>query len=198
MKKSLAVLGCLALSLFLVTPTSMAEQDIVLDVIDLGDDLESYDEHDGIGWGPVEPDEHGGFWGDIANDPESIDRTCRVIWYNESPTDDRSALITLFPHPGSTRGIVLRVLDGVADDSFTISVLGKRGNFFEVFSYTDEPPINDPETWYVYDIDIPVNQIKAGRPLIVKIRADGDQWSGFNTYGQVAVDWIELWGNGSN
>jgi hypothetical protein len=49
----------------------------------------------------------------------------------------------------------------------------------------------------MHAIEIPVSEIKAGRPLTVKIEATGNAWPNFATYGQLAVDWIELWGNGT-
>ncbi len=197
--KSLVIILTGVVSVFFFLPaTLLSEYDVLLDEIDLGTDLASFEEHDGTGWGPVEPATHGGSWGAIATDPDSPDGSCRAIWFENGVPEDpdaATAMVTLFPHPGSTRGIVMRTLDGVADDSFTVFVLGKHGDFVEVYSCDSDP--STEEYWVVHEIEIPVNQIKAGRPLTVKIDATGSAWSQFNTYGQLAVDWIELWGNGS-
>jgi len=62
-------------------PGEVDSEDTIIDEIDIGDPV-SEANHDIAGWGPIEPETHGGTWGGIAEDPE--DQTCRVIW---SPTE---------------------------------------------------------------------------------------------------------------
>jgi hypothetical protein len=199
-KRIIVSLTYLAILLLFAMSTSMAEENIELDTVDIGEDED--EEYYLSGWGPPEPKSHGGNWGGIESiGSESIDKKCRVVYfenYSEEDPDLASAVVTLYPHSGSSRKIIMRVLDGIADDSFKVSVMGKHGNWVEIGSYNADNDATN-EFWMEHEFEIPVKEIKAGRPLQVKIEATetSPKWWGFNTYGQLAVDWIELWGNGS-
>ena len=80
----------------------------------------------------------------------------------------------------------LHVLDGIADDSFDLYVDGTL-----VYTYVDHDPGNDPELWRTHMIDLSPYMILCGTNT-VKIEATGAKWSGFGTYGQLAVDEITL------
>jgi hypothetical protein len=87
------------------------------------------------------------------------------------------------------RCLIIEVLDGLADDSFNVYILNPGGNWVLVYEYDDE---YTAETW--------VSHVISGFPaakgqkkcLDVKIELTGDHWSGFDTYGQLAIDWIKL------
>ena len=82
----------------------------------------------------------------------------------------------------------MNVLDGEADDSFDVFI----DDMF-VYVYIDEPPVNDSETWYMHSIDLFPFIMPSSGLHTVMINATGDQWCGQPTYGQVAVDTIELY-----
>jgi len=203
MKKIFSILFALVLvltvSLLMVLPV-MAAQNVVLDRVDIGS--ETSDELAGMsGWGPVEPTEHGGNWGALSSggypDYSSADDLARVVWYHpDVGTDDPYATVTL--DRGDTRGaakaIRVRHLDGIADDSFDIYVIDNHDNEQLIGSWAGSP---GTENWQVHEFTIP-NDIDIGRgvPIVVKLVATGPSWSGFDTYGQVAFDWIELVGCG--
>ena len=82
----------------------------------------------------------------------------------------------------------MNVLDGEADDSFDVFV----DDMF-VYGYIDDPPVNDSEAWHMHSIDLFPFIIHSSGVHTVRINATGEQWCGQPTYGQVAVDTIELY-----
>ena len=80
----------------------------------------------------------------------------------------------------------LRVLDGIGNDSFTVYV---NSNLVE--TYTDLAPVSDPETWNTYDISISHLNLRGN--IAVTINSTGPAWSSCPTYGQLGVDWAELY-----
>lgn len=85
----------------------------------------------------------------------------------------------------------LHVLDGIADDSFKVYV-----DDILVYTYVDHDPENDPEMWRTHIIDLTPYEIPYDSIInTVKIDATGPKWSGFNTYGQLAVNTITLSGD---
>lgn len=142
------------------------------------------------GWGPIEPTTHGGNWGGFGGTGE----TCRVIWApSESPDEewipDNAAVIKISTYPfGSCDQdleIEIRVLDGIADDSFTIYEVEAEDSWDELLHYND---MGSTETWKWHTISLEINP----GMLFLLIQADGDAWSGWTTYGQVGVDQIEI------
>ena len=93
---------------------------------------------------------------------------------------------------GKARHIKMRVLDGIADDSFNVYVKNPGGNWALVYSYTCDPSTS--EYWVEHDIySFPAGKGQ-GNIIDIKIESTGAAWSGFGTYGQLAVDWVEVWG----
>ena len=192
MKKVLAVVIAVSVALVLMVTPVMAAKNVVLCRVDIGSETAS--QWAGMSsWGPIEPATHGGNWGGFGASGED----CRVIWH--SVDSDPSATITLGRgvRPGAAKAIEVRHLDGLADDSFDISVKDVHGNWVQIGSYTWSGNTN--EFWVTSTFSLPNGktlQLDRGRDVEVKLDATGPQWSGFNTYGQVAFDWIELVGNG--
>ncbi len=138
------------------------------------------------GWGPIEPDTHEGNWGNIAQDPLSVDKKCRVVWEGSSGEQGRCATITyIYDECVVPTLLEWRALDGSADDSYTITIDG-----ISVYTYTDITPIEDPEAWYVLSQQLPT--LPNSKTHIVTICATGIAWASQSTYGQVAFDWINL------
>jgi hypothetical protein len=134
------------------------------------------------------PTETGGSYGAIASDPDSPDGECRLVWAHDFRRDHRDASLYLWNRGNTPSKLVIRALDGLADDSFKVWI--HRGSGFEeVYTYNDA---YNTETWVVHDIPLPGGAY-SGSTIRVKIKATGPKWSGFDTYGQLAVDWIELW-----
>jgi hypothetical protein len=164
--------------------TKLAEKDI-----GTGDGLSGTTE-----WGEVEPVYSGGSYGSCA----SLCRggSSRVVWGPGSTSNNTNyAFVQLMwdPAMGKARQIKLRVLDGIADDSFNVYVQNPGGDWALVYHYDSDP--STAEYWVEHD-DIwsfPAGKGQGGE-IYMKIEATGAPWSGFNTYGQLAVDWIEVWG----
>ena len=124
-----------------------------------------------VGWGPIQPDTSGGGWGGIAAGPLSLDGKCRTIW--DASDDDPSASLTF---PTSITAMAVRHLKGLADDSFDVEVgVASWG------SAVDD--VSGSEVWAISSF-----MGTPGKKLT--LTATGDEWSLFDTYGQVAVDWV--------
>jgi hypothetical protein len=122
------------------------------------------------GWGPIQPDTSGGNWGGIASDPLSPDKKARVMW---EATDDPSASLTF---PTSITAMAVRHLKGLADDSFDVEVgVASWGSAVD--------NVSDSEVWAISSF-----MGTPGKKLT--LTATGEAWSGFDTYGQVAIDWV--------
>ena len=191
--KKLAILTTAVLVLAMVlAPTAYAAKPVpqLLDSVDIGSDtLEAAHGVSFSDWGPIEPTTHGGNWGGFNVTIED----CRVVWHAAGDTTPRYATLTLDTGgAGFARHIVLRVLDGIADDSFNVYVKNPGGDWALVYSYDCDPSTS--EYWVVHDIySFPAGKGQ-GTTIEIKIEATGDTWSGFETYGQLAVDWVEVWG----
>jgi hypothetical protein len=116
-----------------------------------------------------------------------------VVWHAASDPTSRYATLTLDTGgAGFARHIKLRVLDGIADDSFNVYVKNPDGVWVRVYSYDCDP--SDSEYWVVHDIySFPAGKGQ-GTTIDIKIEATGDAWGSFGTYGQLAVDWVEVRG----
>ena len=191
--KKLAILVIAVFVLAMVlAPAAYAAKPVsqLLDRVDIGDP-DSEDGHELDGWGPIEPDAHGGFWGGIGS--ETPPGTCRVVSYLDDPTLGDATLTLDTGGAGFARHIILRVLDGIADDSFNVYVKNLGGDWALVYSYDCDPDTS--EYWVEHDIyGFPAGKGQQGTTIEIKIEATGDTWSGFGTYGQLAVDWVEVWG----
>ena len=107
------------------------------------------------------------------------------------PGDDDDAGYCSFTWPeGKARRIELRVLDGLADDSFAVYVKNPAGKWVLTYSYSDQYAT---ETWLVHTIEgFPAGKGQ-GAHLDLMIVPTNVGWSGFNTYGQLAVDTVALY-----
>ena len=120
-----------------------------------------------IDWGPVQPTTSGGNWGNLATDIQSWDNLCRTVW---SSGNANWASITF---NAKIIAVEIRHLDGIADDSFDVSVDGSNWG-----SYAD---VGSTEVWKI--------DAFSGKPgNTLTITATGPQWSGFGTYGQLGID----------
>lgn len=160
---------CIATVLFLSAAPAMA----ALYTVDIGTPT-SEAGYNLQGWGPVEPTTHGGNYGGIATDPLSWDGLCRVIW--DSSDDDPSASLT-FSTP--VNSVTIRHLTGLADDSFNVNVYGGSVLWGSIDDTT-----SSTEVWTTSTLD-------GAASKTITLTATGAKWSGFDTYGQVAIDRIE-------
>ena len=104
---------------------------------------------------------------------------------------DLAGYVTFTWDSGFARRIELRVLDGIADDSFDVYVKNPGGNWALVYSYTSDPDTS--EYWVVHHIySFPAGKGQ-GESLQMKIVPTNLGWSGFGTWGQLGVDWIKVW-----
>ena len=187
-KLAILVIAVLVLAMVLAPAAYAAKTPQLLDRVDIGNIADeaghNVDEPD---WGPVEPTTSGGNWGGFNATTED----CRVVSYFDDDTPGYATL-TLDTHGASfARHIVLRVLDGIADDSFNVYVMNPGGNWALVYSYTCDSSTN--ENWVEHHVySFPAGKGQGGI-IEMKIEATGDTWSGFNTYGQLAVDWVEVY-----
>jgi hypothetical protein len=141
--------------------------------------------HNLQGWGPIEPDTNDGNWGGFDVTGED----CRVIWSDdeESPDPDPGKCATVELDFGCLEGpkmLVLRHLDGLADDSFDVYIDG-------VFlgHYTDVSPT---EVWNTVNFPVPSNL--TGIHTVKLCATATAKWTHWDTWGQVGFDWIKVCG----
>ena len=177
-------------ALFAITSSAKGEI-IVVDEVNIGCVADESD-HVLVGWsderwyGPA-----GAGWGDFdLDDPYEHDATYSkahnlrtVLDASEDPVTQNWAEVTLVAWTHA-KIIEIRALDGIADDSFSVYV-----NDNPVYSYKDKAPLDDPEAWVTHRMPV-----KGDGPLVVKIVAKATPWWGQQTYGQMAVNWIKLYG----
>ena len=183
-----------------------AKSNVLLACVDIGDDEEAAVL---TGWGPIEPDANGGNWGGygVVGD-ELYGQTTRVIWFDESEDVNGRCGDIYIPFTGSARSVKFMHLDGYADDSFTVSLLGVDPDTLEtvwypVDEYVDPDPVEDQaEAWLSMIVDLTpfvdgvCDAYLGGCMFTLRFEATGDAWTLFSTYGQVAFDHIEVYGNG--
>ncbi|MDD1654638.1 MAG: hypothetical protein LUO91_02890 [Methanomicrobiales archaeon] len=141
------------------------------DRVEIGD-AASEATHSMDGWGPVEPMTHGGGWGGIAPG------TLRATWV---PADAPWASFTLDAGSATSSLLKIRALDGGSDDSFLVEVDGTP-----VYVYRANP--STTEVWYVHDIYVAGSGVRT-----VKVTAIGEAGPYYDPYGQLGVDWAELY-----
>jgi len=123
-----------------------------------------------------------------------LNQGCQGIWldwlHTGTPNMEGIDITMTQESPCHLDYITLEVLDGIADDSFELYVDEEL-----VYTYTDEEPINDPETWIEHEIDLSPYEIVSCMAHEIKIVAIGPQWEQFETYGQLGVNQINLYVN---
>ena len=126
-------------------------------------------------WGPVQPSTSGGNWGGMGSGtaPGSFDQLCKTVWGHTVGGLNWASV----RFPRAITSATIRHLVGQADDSYQIQVstlAGPWGTFTDTVG---------GENWTSTTFGgLP------GRTLV--ITATGPKWSGFNTYGQLGIDWI--------
>lgn len=164
-----------------------------IDIGTTGDVLGTEDGHNLLGWGPIEPDTHGGGWGGMNDNLgfSSPDQKCRVTWTTGSDTSEASADFDTGIVSQDFMGI--NVLDGLGDDSFEVYVGPAGGQLQMVYSYVDQAPTwDDPEQWNTHFVDL--SQVPDVNPLCVQVVSTAPAWQYFDPYGQLGVDSIVIWG----
>ena len=171
----------LVLSLAAVVSVSVVSAQGPVDSVDIGDTA-SEAGHNLQGWGPIEPATSGGGYGGID------DCRCTVNGSECGDSDLFWGSLTLDTGTGMTATeLLLSVLDGSGNDSFEVYV-----NSHLVKTYTDPDPIIDPETWYTHNISI--SDLNLSGSITVKVDCTAaPAWGSCPTYGQLAVDWAELY-----
>ena len=164
------------------SPRSRATPDIPLAVADLSNDNLA-----GTGFGAwctsFNPEVPGNWGGEFGSGVVAA-----------FPTDaDPAGYCTFDWHDGwFARRIELRVLDGIGAQGFDVYVANPAGNWTHVYGYDDQ---SAGETWEVHQIySFPAGKGQGSR-VELKIVPKNVPWAGFATWGQLAVDYIALYGN---
>lgn len=204
---SVAVVTC-AVVMMLPSFFGLAMPGLVLGSVDIGDGGDELAYIDESTWGDIVTDT-GSSWGGLG------DGTCRVVW---APGGDGNDAYVTFPMPDGFTGCIqymeMSVLDGIGDDSFIVEAYDPAlEDWVLIYEYTsvlvkddNDDGWDEVEMWVdhtVYFVDINTWEcmthgccwyLEDG--LQVRIVATGDEWYGFDTYGQLGVDMITLYGNG--
>lgn len=178
----------LVVAMVLLASAAWAAESVLLDSIDFG----SAGDDAGrtlSGWGRSATDETGGGYGSVGLGG------CRIVWDSGLGGDgSRDAKVLLEPGKGAVKSLVIRHLDGLADDSFAIYVQRPNGSWLHVGSYADQ---YSSENWLETTFDLSGYGFGRGRKEIgLKLESTGEAWSGFETWGQLCIDWLEVYGSG--
>jgi hypothetical protein len=84
--------------------------------------------------------------------------------------------------------VKINYLQGLANDDFCVFASG-AGSTFYLVGCVDETNAAG-EVWV--DVELALPPMASGQDVTIKILATGNAWSAFSTYGQFAVDWIEI------
>jgi len=157
---------CLVVLLFVVTPA------LATYTVDLGTSA-SEAGYTLTEWGPVEPTQSGGNYGNIAIDSQSLDKLCRTVYgATRANVDLYNWAKIVFPKPIYT--VTIRHLDGIANDDFQV-----YGGDILWGSYTSNSATNE------YWLETTYSGTSAAT---LKIVATGGSWWGLGQYGQLAID----------
>jgi hypothetical protein len=104
-----------------------------------------------------------------------------------------------FVYDGSARKLVIRHLDGFANDGFSVDVQGEQEQWIPLGVYVDT---HNTETWVTSEflVDPATPHLGLGHSLTIRISltdARHSTWSSWGIWGQLAIDWMELYGNGA-
>ncbi|MCK4415148.1 MAG: T9SS type A sorting domain-containing protein, partial [Candidatus Eisenbacteria sp.] len=135
--------------------------------------------HNLVSWGPIEPANTGGHYGGVED--------CRVIWAPAAPEEPWATIDLDFGECYGPKCLTLQHLEGAAEDAFDVLLYppGEPENARLLFSYPGSPGTS--EVWHKTAIRVLTSGI-----MTVKLVAQGEAWSGFGTYGQVAFDAIRV------
>jgi len=136
------------------------------------------------GWDLAAP---GGSWGGQST------TTFAVAWAKgqvDFPTlPGRFAQCTIPGSTGKTAATIeVKALAGLANDSYCIFASVGSGDL--LIGCKLETSLT--EVWQVDTYTLPSNVFAPGQDITVKILATGNAWPSFNTYGQLAVDYIKI------
>lgn len=117
----------------------------------------------------------------------------RLVWApGASDTPDLAGRWADCKMPGlfnqTAKKIRLSILSGQANDDVCVFVDVAAGTLLVGCKTLG----GGGETWVTKDFDIPVGAVAKGQDIKVTVMATGNAWSGFGTYGQVAVESIEV------
>jgi len=195
-----AIAAIVAAVMMLPATLGGATTNLLLQSVDIGN-VASEEGLEMDDWGVVVTGTTG--WGGLG------DGTCRVVW---SSDNENWATVTFDlddEFTGAIQYLKMRVLDGQADDSFEVYLMdGQYKTWARVYEYAADS-LTDPEgaaeqwidhTVYFVNIDTGLCATHGccwyGDGVQIKIVATGEAWAGFDTYGQLGVDSIELFGSG--
>jgi hypothetical protein len=184
-----------AVALFVAAGPAMAVPTIVVDLGTPGG--ESVPGVTLTGWGQAEPvpASHGGYGGfgsgldyHVAPTTPTVDHLCRMVWGNsEGPVYPQGALRTNYDwaeisYPVPIESVIIRNLDGSANDSFKVEVDGALWG-----SYTapaPNPPKIYPEQWF--------DSTFSGTPgTTLRITVTAGEWP-WRSYGVPGQGWGQL------
>lgn len=86
--------------------------------------------------------------------------------------------------------IEMEVLEGLANDDYCVFASVGAGDL--LIGCKNESSAS--EVWAIHSWDLPPNAFASGQDLTVTIIATGNAWPSFATWGQLAVDYIEVKG----
>lgn len=116
-----------------------------------------------------------------------------VVWepgFNDTPAS-RMADCTIPGATGKTaKEIRIRALRGLANDDYCVFASVGAGDL--LIGCIDES--SSTEVWATDTFTLPAGAFAPGQDIKVTILATGNAWPSFSTWGQLAIDYIAVWG----
>lgn len=136
------------------------------------------------GWDTTPP---GGSWGGRSTTKFA------VAWEEDTldvPTNPgRMAECTISGVTGKTPSKVkIEYLKGLANDDFCVFASGPSNELILVGCENEDNNVG--EVWDTVEFDLPL--MTSGQDVRIVILVTGNAWSGFSTWGQLAVDYIKI------
>jgi len=179
MKKLLIFIFALAMALCISVPAS------ALYIVDIGNLASESPYNLSSGWSNIWDENAQGFFGNWGGGPDDGDATWRTVGTGTIADPDLSAFITLdFGPLGATMNITH--LEGIAVDSFQIWSTGTDPSILFNFDASTED-YDENEVWLTSSFDVALMDTQT-----IKFISTGAPWSGYDTYGQVAISSITV------
>lgn len=168
----------MALALGFISAIAASAFGVPLDTVDIGKEA-SEAGHNIIGWGPIEPANSGGNYGGIDD--------CRAVYSSHDGNRWASVELDFGSDMLSGKCLTLHHLDGLCCDSFQAFLYPKGRPDQAEMIYSYEGDNLTTEIWYVSKI-----QVSGWGTQVLKLESMSPEWSGFDTYGQMCFDIIQV------
>lgn len=115
----------------------------------------------------------------------------RMVWDITDETRHAMVKLPVKDLENNVNAITIRSLTGFARDDFDVYMQNPRTKGWVLLGSVSED--SNTEVWVDHYMELDDRYTKGNiNEMKLKIVATGEKWSGFDTWGQLAIDWIKL------